>query len=110
MTTTGSLITNYTARRKSKEERLVCVDFDNGGYLMMIAGSVLVKVPRMLSFSQVTGNVQPFHTEFAVFLSREMNQKIDVVDMENISDASLPEMFCSKLTRLYGNNGKLSQA
>lgn len=56
--------------------------------------------------------MQPFHTEFAIFQKRslpasEMKNEIGLSEEEAFQ---APELFCSKLTRLYGTDGKLSQA
>mmetsp|Transcript_3956 Transcript_3956/g.6043 ORF Transcript_3956/g.6043 Transcript_3956/m.6043 type:complete len:297 (+) Transcript_3956:878-1768(+) len=104
----GEIILNEMSETaKSLDERMIYIDFDVGSYAAFVIGSVLVKVPRTLSFSFSTGKMKNFYTEFAVFQKRNVedqtNQKED--------DSGKPvELFCSRLTRLYGTNGKLIQA
>jgi hypothetical protein len=94
------------SRRIRKHDRMVYVDWDgdNVGFLL---GSYVIQVPRYLRFDEGTGNdatrrIRPFYTEFSVFQSAAT--RIDTTDSEN-----LPEVVCSKISRVYNYEGKLKQ-
>ena len=60
--------------------------------------------------------MKPFHTEFAVFQKRSISD-VDATSPSGDGKSGLdevdltpPEVFCSRLTRLYGKNGTLKQA
>ena len=70
----------------------------------------------MLSFTEKVGTKQPFVTELAVFQKRtqkkqDMNSpNTDKVTMDSIDkQMETPELFCSRLTRMYGTKGELLQ-
>jgi len=109
-TSMGMLIHSDMARGKDPEDRLAYVDFDMGMYAGFLLGSVYIKAPRSLSFSQSTGKVQPFFTEFAVF-QKKINpaSSFDSVPETSADLTNAPELYCSRLTRLYGNSGRLKQ-
>lgn len=107
----GVLIKNDMARGRDSEDRMAYIDFDMGMYAGFLLGSVYIKAPRSLSFSYSTGRVRPFFTEFAVF-QKKSGDLLDNADAENplfVANLSCPELYCSRQTRLYGNNGRLQQ-
>ena len=133
MISNGSIITNYMARGKDPEERMTTIDLEYGNYVMFVSGSIMVNVPRVLSVGTKNTNNKknkidgpPFYTEFAMFQKRtskqqeqkevesmrKLNLPDDPLSNENIPNMNItpPELFCSRLTRLYGRNGALSQA
>jgi hypothetical protein len=96
------------SRRIPKHDRMVYVDWDgdNVGFLL---GSYAVQVPRFLRFDDGTGNdatrrIRPFYTEFAVFQSAAPRTETT----DNIQE-NLPEVVCSKISRVYNYEGKLKQ-
>jgi hypothetical protein len=99
------------SRRISKEDRVVYMDwpqYDSVGFLL---GSCAVQVPRYLNFNPSAQTLnRPFLTEFSVF--QETGYGIlSVSDAMNIGDdtVELPELICSKISRLYSYEGKLKQ-
>lgn len=113
---TGEIILNemLSSRRKDKSndkpinERMIYMDFDSGTYVACIVGSTFIKAPRLLSFSFKTGKMQSFHTDLAVFQKRESNEFSQNLDINRSAKPS--ELFCSRMTRLYGGDGRLLQA
>jgi hypothetical protein len=98
----GSVSVNEgLSRRIPPPDRMVYIDWadDNVGFLY---GSVSIQVPRYLKFD-ATRRVRPLYTEFAVYQS-------SAVSSSNSDEADvLPELICSKISRLYNYEGKLKQ-
>eukprot|EP00591_Stephanopyxis_turris_P000417 CAMPEP_0195525198 /NCGR_PEP_ID=MMETSP0794_2-20130614/25503_1 /TAXON_ID=515487 /ORGANISM="Stephanopyxis turris, Strain CCMP 815" /LENGTH=496 /DNA_ID=CAMNT_0040655597 /DNA_START=376 /DNA_END=1866 /DNA_ORIENTATION=+ len=107
----GTLIVNDMARGKNAEDRLLYIDFDMGAYAAFMLGSAYIKAPRSLSFSYSSGKVQPFFTEFGVFQNRiiEEEKEDSKDDNDEMPPQNMPELFYSRLTRLYDSDGRLSQ-
>jgi hypothetical protein len=96
----GSVSVNEgLSRRIPPPDRMVYIDWadDNVGFLH---GSVSIQVPRYLKFDS-TRRVRPLYTEFTVYQSSAASSS-DEADL-------LPELICSKISRLYNYEGKLKQ-
>jgi len=101
----GSVCANESLSRKiPKEERLVYVDWegDNVGFLL---GSTAIQVPRYLKFER-SRRVRPFYSEFSVFQAARTDESSGGND-ESLS--KLPELICSKMSRVYSFDGTLKQ-
>jgi hypothetical protein len=97
----GSVCVNESlSRRIAKDERMVYLDLNND-LVGFVTGPVSIQLPRYLNFnSEATKNVKPFFSEFCVYQSAE--------EAEAEGDA-LPEVCCSKISRVYNFEGKLKQ-
>jgi len=89
---------------------LICIDYDMGASVGVYIGSLHIRIPRFLpNFSSEDSNQsnnQAFYTEFGVFQSRRViPEGASMFD----DDAELPEVFYSKLSRLYNGDGSLKQ-
>ena len=89
---------------------LICIDYDMGATVGVYIGSLHIRIPRFLpNFSadaSGNNNNQAFYTEFGVFQSRRtIPEGATMFD----DDAELPEVFYSKLSRLYNGDGSLKQ-
>jgi len=112
----GNVIDTSYSRTKRIQDRMTLIDFELATYVTFVSGSVLIKAPRILSFSHVKDELQPFYTEFAVFqksdnnnVLRAVQSKRDVNEVISQSKLSSSEIVCSKLTRFYDSSGRLSQ-
>jgi len=106
MSSSGEVILNEkSGSARPLHERMIYVDFERGNYAGFVINGVLIKVPRFLSFSFAAGKMRNFYTEFAIFLKR--SQEESQIDS---SETRPPDLFCSRMTRLYGNDGQLHQA
>ena len=108
----GIINEKLMSRRIPKEDRMLYIDYDMGAYAGFTLGSIYLKVPTFLFFSQMDADklVLPFVTEFAVF------QKDTTDDNNNKDDESFDteddmngEIICSKMMRVYDNHGRLKQ-
>jgi hypothetical protein len=93
------------SRRVPKSNRMVYIDWsgDNVGFLL---DNVSIQVPRYLNFQDTSPGARrtletqrPFYTEFGVY------QNGKATDDEN----GLPEVVCSKISRVYDSQGQLRQ-
>merc|ERR1712127_24702 len=98
------------SRRIPKEDRMLYIDYDMGAYAGFTLGSIYLKVPTFLFFSQMDADklVLPFVTEFAVFQkdSTDDNNKDD--ESFDTEDDINGEILCSKMMRVY-DHGRLKQ-
>jgi len=110
----GSVAVNEgLSRRVPKDERMVYVDWDgdNVGFLL---GSVYIQVPRYIVFDK-SRHVRPFYTDFCVFQSAASSssggRKVNNLPNDaNVGDEPrLPEIVCSKMSRVYNYEGHLKQ-
>mmetsp|Transcript_24141 Transcript_24141/g.32144 ORF Transcript_24141/g.32144 Transcript_24141/m.32144 type:complete len:593 (-) Transcript_24141:238-2016(-) len=113
----GNVVLDESMSRRIKAgERITYIDYDMGAYAGFFVGSVCIKAPKYLNFSQ-NGRAQsrPFYTEFAVF-----HKTVDKGTASSDNTASIlaqqfdensipPELYCSRMTRLYSIDGRLSQ-
>ncbi|KAG7346795.1 hypothetical protein IV203_005864 [Nitzschia inconspicua] len=111
------------SRRIPKEERMVYIDWSQHDSVGFLIGSCAVQVPRYLSFDPSAGPTsralkRPFFTEFSVFQrsegiisgAKENNATSLAENKSDDDDAmALPELICSKISRLYNYEGKLKQ-
>lgn len=99
----GSVCVNEgLSRRMPKEERMVYIDWtgDNVGFLV---GSKSIQVPRFLHFDR-SRQLRPFYTEFCCY------QKAAPLERdESNEETSLPDVVCSKISRVYNYEGRLKQ-
>ena len=96
---------------KRINNRMIYMDFDSGSYAACIIGSSFIKAPRTLSFSFKTGKMQNFYTEFSVFQKREVVGNSSNIGRISDTRSAVPtELYCSRMTRLYGGDGRLLQA
>jgi hypothetical protein len=103
----GTVCVNESlSRRIPKDERMVYVDW-TGDMVSVLSGSVSVQVPRYLNFDKGASKkaVEPFFTEFCLYQSTE-DGKMDASDED---EGSLPELCCSKISRVYNYAGQLKQ-
>ncbi|KAL7487549.1 hypothetical protein ACHAW6_013144 [Cyclotella cf. meneghiniana] len=97
----GTVVVNEGRATKSREERRVIWHMD-GSYVAGLIGTGYFRAPRYLAFSrsQHSGG-EPKLTEYIVFY------KPDPSMLSN--EDSMPEEYCSKITRLYNSDGSLMQ-
>eukprot|EP00560_Eucampia_antarctica_P002155 CAMPEP_0197840472 /NCGR_PEP_ID=MMETSP1437-20131217/45629_1 /TAXON_ID=49252 ORGANISM="Eucampia antarctica, Strain CCMP1452" /NCGR_SAMPLE_ID=MMETSP1437 /ASSEMBLY_ACC=CAM_ASM_001096 /LENGTH=644 /DNA_ID=CAMNT_0043450095 /DNA_START=30 /DNA_END=1965 /DNA_ORIENTATION=- len=111
----GTLNEKFMSKRiQPEEDRMLYIDYDMGAYAGFTLGSVYLKVPTFLFFSQMNAEklVHPFVTQFAVF-----QKSGDGADPASLTSAITPndkdnpscEIICSKMMRVYDNNGQLKQ-
>ncbi|GAX24303.1 hypothetical protein FisN_4Lh415 [Fistulifera solaris] len=99
----GSVCVNEgLSRRITKEERMVYIDWtgDNVGFLV---GSKSIQVPRFLNFDR-TRQIRPFYTEFCCYLKAALLTREDAPE-----ETVLPDIVCSKISRVYNYEGRLKQ-
>ncbi|KAL3940382.1 MAG: hypothetical protein SGBAC_005085 [Bacillariaceae sp.] len=94
------------SRRVPKEKRMVYIDW-SGDIVGFLSGSVSIQVPRYLNFDKdaTKDPNKPFFTEFCLYQSTD-DGPIEIAEAEN---AKLPEICCSKLSRVYNYAGQLKQ-
>jgi hypothetical protein len=104
----GSVCFNESlSRRMPKKDRMVYLDW-TGDMVGILAGSVSMQVPRYLNFDKESTkkSVKPFLTEFSLYQRTEG-------DGEDLSyeegEVSLPDLCCSKISRVYNYAGQLKQ-
>jgi len=95
----GTIYEERFSRRLKPEDRAMYIDYDMSAYCGFLCGSVYVKAPRLLSFSKAKVG-KPIHTEVVVF------QKTSG-DIQNSVEEN--EKLCSRITRLYDEDGQLKQ-
>jgi hypothetical protein len=90
------------SRRIPKEERMVYIDWtgDNVGFLV---GSKSIQVPRFLNFDR-TRQIRPFYTEFCCYQKAALSTREDAAE-----EIVLPNIVCSKISRVYNYEGRLKQ-
>jgi hypothetical protein len=102
----GSVCVNESlSRRVPKDQRMVFIDWsgDNVGFML---GNLSIQVPRYLNFDRSGRQVKPFVTEFGVYQSTVVEE--DLTE-ENVDKITLPEVICSKISRIYNFEGQLKQ-
>lgn len=107
------------SRRIPKEERMVYVDWSQNDSVGFLLGSCAVQVPRYINFDPAATATsrtlnKPFFTEFSVFQSagdKDDNSAAVLSDIQSADEdmAALPNLICSKISRLYNYEGKLKQ-
>jgi hypothetical protein len=111
------------SRRIPKEERMVYIDWSQHDTVGFLMGSCAVQVPRYINFdpsatSSSRSLNKPFITEFSVFQRTEGgtadgndDSTSRVSDISEVDDDTtiLPDLICSKISRLYNYEGKLKQ-
>jgi hypothetical protein len=106
-TLSGSVCVDESlSRRVPKDQRMVFIDWsgDNVGFLL---GNLSIQVPRYLNFDRSgRGQIKPFVTEFGLYQSTIVEE--DLTE-ENVDTITLPEVVCSKISRVYNFEGKLKQ-
>ena len=101
----GSVYVNESlSRRIPKDERMVFIDWsrDNVGFML---GPCKIQVPRYVHFDQSGRREKPFFTEFGLFQCTKTPELTE----ENVDEAALPEVVCSKISRGYNFEGRLKQ-
>jgi hypothetical protein len=94
------------ARRVPKDERMVYIDWADADKVGFILGYVSILAPRFLNFDQQNGNQKkPFFTEFCLYQATDAGE----ITKDNVEEAALPEVCCSKMYRVYNFQGKLKQ-
>jgi hypothetical protein len=68
---------------------------------------LLLQLPRYLTFDR-TRQIRPFYTEFCVYQKAD-GPKGTVNDTTATEEPQLPEVLCSKISRLYDTEGRLQQ-
>jgi len=102
----GVMNDKLMSRRLKPEERMIYIDYDMGKYAGFIVGSVYIKAPRFLTFSETKSDIaSPFFTEVVMFQKRTGPDESPGRNIE-FDDT---EIFCSRMTRLYTKDGELSQ-
>jgi hypothetical protein len=104
----GSVCVNEGLKRSlPKDQRMAYIDW-NGDMVGFLVGPVSLQVPRYLNFDKasVSGTAKPFYTEFGLFQATEGKSQTFGDDEEEIS---LPELCCSKISRVYNFEGRLKQ-
>ena len=102
----GTVCVNESlSRRVHKDQRMVFIDWsgDNVGFML---GNLSIQVPRYLNFDRSGRQVKPFVTEFGVYQSTVLEEG---VTEENVDKITLPEIICSKISRIYNFEGQLKQ-
>ena len=104
----GSVCVNESlSRRISKDQRMVFIDW-NADIVGFIVGSVSVQVPRYLNFNpSARRQTKPFFTEFSVYQSPKSDDGTKSID--DVENVALPEVYCSKISRVYNFEGRLRQ-
>jgi hypothetical protein len=75
---------------------------------------IFLQLPRYLIFDR-TRQIKPFYTEFCVFQSTKAKEENGVSadgsgSLNNDEEMpALPELLCSKISRLYSADGQLQQ-
>mmetsp|Transcript_33872 Transcript_33872/g.82108 ORF Transcript_33872/g.82108 Transcript_33872/m.82108 type:complete len:549 (-) Transcript_33872:59-1705(-) len=94
------------SRRIPKDQRMVYIDW-SGDMVGFLSGPVSIQVPRYLNFDKVTTKdpKKPFFTEFCLYQSTDEGP----VEIADVEEAKLPEVCCSKLSRVYNYAGQLKQ-
>jgi hypothetical protein len=101
----GSVYVNESlSRRIPKEDRMVFIDWngDNVGFML---GPCKIQVPRYIHFDQSGRREKPFFSEFGLFQSTKTPELTE----ETVDEAELPDVICSKISRVYNFEGKLKQ-
>lgn len=96
----GIIYDDRMSRRIEAKDRSLYIDYDNGAYCGFIFHSVYAKASRFLT-TRRQGSSLPMLTEFALFQKSKDGSDDDV---ENGKD-----IYCSRITRLYNDDGNLSQ-
>lgn len=105
----GSVCVNESlSRRIPKDERMVYVDW-TGDMVGIVAGPISLQAPRYLNFDQEGNKMseKPFVTELTLYQSATTQQDASGDDLESLP--SLPDLYCSKISRVYNFEGKLKQ-
>jgi len=97
----GIIYDDRMSRRIKADDRSMYIDFDNGAYCGFTFGPVFVKAPRFLT-SQRQGSALPMLTEFALFQKPE-------ADGDEFESDGQNSICCSRITRLYNDDGSLKQ-
>ncbi|CAJ1969086.1 unnamed protein product [Cylindrotheca closterium] len=94
------------SRRIPKDQRMVYIDW-SGDMVGFLSGPVSIQVPRYLNFDkEATKDLnKPFFTEFCLYQSEDDAP----VEIGELDEAKLPEVCCSKLSRVYNYAGQLKQ-
>lgn len=81
---------------------MVYIDWagDNVGFLI---GAKSIQVPRFLNFDR-TRQLRPFYTEFCCY-----QKTATVVGEGSDEEIVLPDVVCSKISRVYNYEGRLKQ-
>jgi hypothetical protein len=125
----GIIDENGMSRRINARERILYIDYDSGVYAAFLVGSVYVKVciphpffatlvldnllifslmekaPRFITLAKDSSlsdsGKQHKHSEFIVFHKER--------GLINTTDNQRPELYCSRMTRLYDSRGLFVQ-
>lgn len=96
----GIVYDDRMSRRIKAEDRSMYIDYDNGAYCGFVFGSVYAKASRFLTY-QRQGSALPMLSEFALFQRPE--------DQDNDASGAPKDICCSRITRLYNDDGTLKQ-
>ena len=109
------------SRRIPAAERMVYVDWNSDDSVSFLSGPMSVQVPRFLTFDS-NSKTQPskaIFTEFGVFSSSpgeaidpstfNLEVEGEEVAQDNFDINALPEIACSKISRVYNYEGLLKQ-
>jgi len=96
----GIVYDDRMSRRINEEDRSMYIDYDNGAYCGFVFGSVYAKASRFLT-QQRQGSALPMLSEFALFQRPE--------DQDNDAFGTPKDICCSRITRLYNDDGSLKQ-
>merc|ERR1712071_317054 len=98
-----------------EQDRMLYIDYDMGAYAGFTLGSVYLKVLTFLFFSKMNAQklVHPFITQFAVFQKNANTPDpashpfpSSTNNNNEASSSTSSEIICSKMMRLYNNNGQ----
>lgn len=94
------------SRRIPKDKRMVYIDW-SGDLVGFLSGPVSIQVPRYLNFDKeaIKDSPKPFYTEFCLYQSSDEGP----TEVSQVEEAKLPEVICSKLSRVYNYAGQLKQ-
>ena len=111
----GMVVVNEARRTKKREERRVIFDYDGGQYIGGLLGPVYFRAPRYMTFSNSKSySAEAYMTEFMVFYQPVNDEKDKDTTKSKSLEALLdedviPELYCSRISRLIANNGSLLQ-
>jgi hypothetical protein len=102
-------INESVSRRVPLDERMVYIDWNVADMVGFVLGSTSIQAPRYMNFnpssSTSSRRAKPFFTE----LSHYQSNVVSAVSVETVDTATLPEICCSKMSRVYNFEGQLKQ-
>ena len=106
----GTVCVNESLKRRMpKEDRMVYMDWTGDNMVGFLLGSAYIHAPRYLNFNEAATG-KPFFTEFCLYQGTEKILKDkQPLSAEDEEENGLPELCCSKISRVYNFEGQLKQ-